>query len=53
MGSLILGVILGGLGVLNLQTVPDRIVLIYIVSVGSAVVWAFGADAVEAWRGGE
>ena len=51
--SLIVGVIFGGVGWLNLQTVPKEITLVYSASVGTAIVWAFGADAVEAWRGGD
>lgn len=52
-GSLIAGVLLSGLGLLNLQTVPKEIIYIYVVSVGTAIAWAFGADAVEAWRAGD
>lgn len=51
--SLISVVALHGAGRLTLQTVPQSVLLLYVFSVGSAVAWAFGKDAVEAWRGGQ
>lgn len=39
---------------LTLQTVPDVMLVMYSLAFGVAVAWAFGKDAVEAWRqGGE
>lgn len=51
--SLILVVAAHGAGWLNLQTLPQWLVGVYVFSVGSSVAWAFGKDAVEAWRGGK
>ena len=40
------------LGIVDLSTVPQEILVAYVVAFGVAIVWAFGRDALEAWRGG-
>jgi hypothetical protein len=40
----------GATQVLALGQVPDAWVLAYLGISGTAAVWAFGADALEAWR---
>lgn len=42
-----------GLGWLNLQTVPEPLMWLYGGAVGSAMAWAFGREAVKAWRAEE
>jgi hypothetical protein len=49
--SLIAAVLLDGVGWLNLQTIPTEILYLYVFVVGSSMAWAFGKDAIEAWRG--
>lgn len=50
----LIAVVLAHLGTsLNLQTFPQEVLYLYSFSVASAVAWAFGKDAVEAWRGGK
>lgn len=39
-------------GYLDLATVPSEVVYTWLASVGTAVAWAFGKDAIEAWRAG-
>jgi len=51
--SLIAAVLLDGIGLLNLQTIPGEILYLYVFVVGSSMAWAFGKDAIEAWRGGD
>ena len=51
--SLVVAILGHGFGWLNLQTIPEGFMLLYSFAVGSAVAWAFGKDALEAWRGGE
>jgi hypothetical protein len=41
---------MGATQVLALGQVPDAWVLAYLAITGTAAVWAFGADALEAWR---
>jgi hypothetical protein len=40
----------GATQVLALGQVPEAWVLAYLAITGTAAVWAFGADALEAWR---
>lgn len=51
--SLVASVAIGGAGHLDLEAVPEPVVWTYVGSVGSAIVWTFGRDAVEAWRASE
>ena len=44
-------VIADGAGFLSLAAVPETALLAWVVMVGTAVVWAFGSAALEAWRG--
>jgi len=41
-----------GLALVDLTTLPEPLLYLYVGAVGSAVVWTFGKDAIEAWRGG-
>jgi hypothetical protein len=41
---------LGATQILALGQVPEAVVLAYLGISGTAAVWAFGADALEAWR---
>lgn len=50
--SLVAVVAAHGAGSLNLQTLPQWLVGVYSFSIGASVTWAFGQDAVEAWRSG-
>lgn len=45
------GFIGAGMGYLNLQAIPETYLLAYIAFTGTATVWAFGTDAIAAWRG--
>lgn len=40
-----------GLDWIHLGDVPEIALLAFIAAFGTAVAWAFGADAVRAWRG--
>ena len=51
-GSIIGGVGADGLGVVALSSVPDEVLLSWVVMTGTATVWAFGRDAIAAWRTG-
>ena len=42
---------LHGFGVIDLSTLPADALLAFLVYVGVAVTWAFGTDAVRAWKG--
>lgn len=51
-GSLVLVVLAHLITTFDISNTPQEIVYLYVFSVGSSVAWAFGKDAVEAWRGG-
>lgn len=51
--SLIAIIVMDGAGRLTLETVPQAVLYVYVGAVGASIAWAFGADAVEAWRGGK
>lgn len=51
--SMITVVAAAGSGHLTLDRVPDPILLSYVAAFGTAIAWAFGKDAVEAWKGGK
>jgi len=50
LGSLPILTALGSTQVLALTSIPDSWRLAYLVVVGTAAVWSFGAEALEAWR---
>lgn len=50
LGSLPILTALGSTGVLALASIPNSWRLAYLLIVGTAAVWSFGAEALEAWR---
>lgn len=40
-------------GWLDLSVVPQDVRTAWVIIVGTATVWAFGVEALEAWRGGK
>lgn len=47
-----IGLVVGaGIGMLDLGNVPAELLLVFVASFGTAIAWAFGRDALEAWRG--
>jgi len=50
LGSLPILTALGSTQVLALTSIPNSWRLAYLVVVGTAAVWSFGAEALEAWR---
>jgi len=50
LGSLPVLTALGSTQVLALTSIPNSWRLAYLVVVGTAAVWSFGAEALEAWR---
>lgn len=46
-------VFFSGLRWIDVETIPEMAVYGLTVGFGVAIVWAFGKDAVEAWRGGK
>jgi len=50
LGSLPILTALGSTQVLALTSIPNSWRLAYLVIVGTAAVWSFGAEALEAWR---
>jgi hypothetical protein len=50
LGSLPILTAVGATRVLALSQVPDSWILAYLAITGTAAVWAFGTDALEAWR---
>lgn len=50
--SIIGGVGADGLGAVSLSSVPDEVLLSWVMMTGTATVWAFGRDAIAAWRSG-
>ena len=50
--SMVGAVALGSIGIVDLTAVPQEILLAHVAAFGVAIVWAFGRDALEAWRGG-
>lgn len=50
-GAFTIAVILDALGRLTLSNVPNRVLLGWLLMVGTAAVWAFGTDAIDSWRG--
>ena len=40
-------------GAISLRDTPETAVMGYVVLVGTAVTWAFGSGALEAWRNGK
>jgi len=50
LGSLPILTALGSTGVLALTSIPNSWRLAYLVIVGTAAVWTFGSEALDAWR---
>jgi len=50
LGSLPVLTGLGSTQILALSSIPDSWRLAYLVIVGTAAVWTFGSEALEAWR---
>jgi len=50
LGSLPILTALGSTQILALTSIPNSWRLAYLVIVGTAAVWSFGAEALEAWR---
>lgn len=50
--SMTLLIILHGIDWIDLTGIPEPFRLVYIGAFGTAIAWAFGKDAIEAWRGG-
>jgi len=50
LGSLPILTALGGTQILALMSIPNSWRLAYLVVVGTAAVWCFGSEALEAWR---
>jgi len=50
LGSLPILTALGSTQVLALTSIPNSWRVAYLVIVGTAAVWSFGAEALEAWR---
>jgi len=50
LSSLAILTALGSTQILALSSIPDSWRLAYLVIVGTAAVWTFGSDALEAWR---
>jgi len=50
LGSLPILTALGSTQVLALTSIPNSWRVAYLVVVGTAAVWSFGAEALEAWR---
>jgi len=50
LGSLPILTALGSTQILALTSIPNSWRLAYLVVVGTAAVWSFGAEALEAWR---
>lgn len=44
-------VILASVDVVDLGAVPGEVLIAWIAFAGTAVVWAYGPEAIEAWRG--
>lgn len=50
--SLIVFMLITAIGFAKLSVIPKDVLYLYVFAVGSSIAWAFGKDAVEAWRGG-
>jgi len=50
LGSLPILTALGSTQILALTSIPNSWRVAYLVIVGTAAVWSFGAEALEAWR---
>jgi len=50
LGSLPILTALGSTQILSLASIPNSWRVAYLVIVGTAAVWSFGAEALEAWR---
>jgi len=50
LGSLPILTALGSTQILALTSIPNSWRLAYLVIVGTAAVWSFGAEALDAWR---
>ena len=51
--SMVAAILLSAVGVVDLSNVPQEILVAFVGAFGVSIVWAFGRDALEAWRGGE